>query len=151
MPLQDRIIPAAIIGTPGQKADNEPSVYAGNCLAGAGVTVGRFVWIGADNVASPTGAGVPSGLVERNITFPIYDLKAEASMSVPQGWEITVAIRGRYYIVSTTVAVPGNKVIVKTADATISTGDAGGTGLVLTSWTVKVGGAAGEPIIVEYF
>jgi hypothetical protein len=153
MPLQDRIIDGYMPGVPGQKADNELSVYLGNCLAGTGVSVGKLVWV-TGNVAAPTGAGVPTGLVERTITFPNYNIRSEATMAIPAGWEITVAIKGRYFFTGVaTQATAGQKLFVKPGDGTVQTGAAGAsiTNFVETPWLVRVGGAIGEIIIIENF
>jgi hypothetical protein len=160
MPLQTEIRTDFAEGLPGMKADLEPSVYAGNVVAGsAGLTVGQFAWVSEAGVAAPTGAGLPTGLVERSSVYPIYDLKAEGSVAVPAGWEATVAIRGRYFTKTITTAAVGHKLFAVLADGTAKALAAGtttasgpGAGTLETGWTVIKGAAAiGDPIIVENF
>jgi hypothetical protein len=158
MPLQKTISFDRPIGLPGMLAAQEPAFYAGNFLSeGAGVTVGRFVWAGStpDQVKT-TGTGLPVGLVQRTITFPIYDLESEGTMTVEPGWEVTVIKTGRIFAVAATAATAGQKAFAVLADGTIKTGAAGAStasgglaGTIETPWTVVRGGAAGALITLE--
>ena len=155
MPRQTEIYMDVPLGAPGARADLEPSVYAGNFLSeGAGVKAGSFVWRGtaANQVKSP-GTGAPLGLVERNVSFPNYDLASSGTLAIPAGWEVTVAIKGRYFVLAPAAAIVGQKVFTKTADGSISFAAAGATvtGSVETPWSVVTAGAAGDIIIIQNF
>lgn len=67
---------------------------------------------------------------------------------VPKDSALTVAVRGDYWVVSSTAATVGQAVLASTADGSISTGTADATHID-TGWVVKTAGAAGEPIIIS--
>ena len=93
-------------GVPGDKAGLNPHVYTiGNPVADGPVTVGGFVWDGAESgQAKSTGTGAPLGFVERVLAY--YDLnQPDASgLTVPAGSPLLVARRGDYYAVASTAA-----------------------------------------------
>jgi hypothetical protein len=164
MPLQTAVNFDLPVGLPGMKAALEPTVYAGNLVSEGPVTVGNFVWYGTTiNQVKATGAGQPLGIVERNISFPDFDLKDEGTLVIADAWEVTVAIKGRYWFKNAsstaTAATVGQKVFVKPTDGTFLTGAAGTStsgsdafkNTVETAWVVKTAGAIGDIIIIENY
>jgi hypothetical protein len=145
------------VGLPGMRASIEPSYHAGNFLAeGAGVTVGRFVWGGTTATqVKTTGAGLPVGLVTRELTHFNPDLQSEGTLTVAAGENVTVAKTGRYFAVAGAAAVVGNKVFSVLADGTLKFGAAGAAvtgglaGTIETPWAVLTAGAAGDLILIE--
>ena len=140
-------------GVPGDKAGLNPHVYTiGNPVAEGQVSVGGFVWDGAESgQAKSTGTGAPLGFVERVLAY--YDLnQPDASgLTVPAGSPLLVARRGDYYAVASTAATRGQKVFAILAGGGLKTGTAGASisGAVETGWSVLEGGAAGEIITIS--
>lgn len=138
-------------GVAGDKATLNPSVYTvGNPLADGQVNIGSFVWLSANGAAN-TGTGKPLGFIERTMTFYNYDMLSGATMTVVSGSALTVARKGDYYAVSTSVAADGDKVFAMLANGSITTGAAGANvaGAVETDWIVVNGGDAGDLITIS--
>lgn len=156
-------------GVQGDKATLNPFVYTDrNYIAGDdGVTVGHFVWDDPTNpVNNPDdyhGSGIfkalstgtagvqPVGIVERNLSYILWDLTVGASLVVPKGSALNTVKYGDMYVVATTAATKGQKLFAVIADGTIQTGAAGGTvsGAVETPWVVVDGGPADSLITVS--
>lgn len=140
-------------GVAGDKATPNQSVYFPlNLFADAsGVVAGTFVWQDSNGDATNTkGTGKPLGLVERNLSYPNYDVLSGASMLLKEGEAPMIAVKGDYYVTTTTTATVGQKVFAL-ADGTIATAAAGGTvsGGVETDWKVLSAGATGELILIS--
>lgn len=157
MPLQKQVGLYRAQGVPGDKATPDQSVYAPvNPLAAVALPVGRFVFPVVssgtiDNTQATNVAGDATevlGFVERVITYVNYDVFSDGTLVVPEGANLTVAVRGDYWATSTTAATVGQKVLASTADGSISTGTPDGTHLD-TGWVVKTPGGIGEPIIIS--
>ena len=88
------------------------------------------------------------GFVERVINYVNYELFSDGTLTVPAGSNLTVAVKGDYWAVSTTKATVGQAVLASTADGSISTGTPDATHLD-TGWVVKTPGEIGEPIIIS--
>lgn len=144
-------------GVAGQAATPDQSIYtAKNYLSDGTVKVGAFAYAkaGTDNTATVSGSGTVLGLVERVITFPIYDVREEASVTVPKGYGVTIAVRGDYYVETTATATVGDAVFASNTDGTIKTAAAGSTqsGFTETPWRVKdilESGSSGGLILVS--
>ena len=157
MPLQKQVELYRAQGVPGDKATPDQSVYVPvNPLAAVALPVGRFVFPVVssgtiDNTQATNVAGDASevlGFVERVITYVNYDVFSDGTLVVPEGANLTVAVRGDYWATSATKATVGQKVLASTADGSISTGTPDATHLD-TGWVVKTPGGIGEPIIIS--
>ena len=144
-------------GVAGDKATPDQSVYTPlNPLAEVALPVGGFVFPVIedgvrDNSRATNVAGTATevlGLVERVINYVNYDVLSPGTLMVPKDSALTVAVRGDYWVVSSTAATVGQAVLASTADGSISTGTADATHID-TGWVVKTAGAAGEPIIIS--
>lgn len=144
MAFQEQVNRYRAVGIAGQAATPDQSVYtAKNYLSDGTAKIGCFVFADTEtpNHATATGtAGPVLGLVERNIVYPIYDVSKGALDTAPEGYGLTIAVRGDYYVQSTSATnTVGNAVFASLTDGTIQTGTAGSTvsGCVETPWTVK--------------
>lgn len=157
MPLQKQVNLSVAPGIAGDKATPDQSVYTPlNPLAAVALPVGRFVFPVVssgviDNTRATNVAGEATevlGFVERVINYVNYDVFSDGTLVVPEGSNLTVAVRGDYWAVSTTAATVGQAVLASTVDGSISTGTPDSTHLD-TGWKVKTPGAIGEPILIS--
>lgn len=86
------------------------------------------------------------GTVERWKTLSI-DLGTDTPDIYPEGSELTIAVRGDYYIVAPAAATVGQAVLCNPTTGAITFGDAGATND--TGWTVQTAGAKGDTIIIS--
>lgn len=146
------------IGIPGQQVAFNQAVYTPqNYLSDGTVQCGGFAFAVA---ASTTGTAVkfpiaslkgsagakPIGFVERTFTASI-DLGTDTPDIYPEGSELTIAVRGDYYIVAPAAATVGLAVLCNPTTGAITFGDAGATND--TGWTVQTAGAKGDTIIIS--
>lgn len=150
MAFQTQVNAYRAVGVAGQAATPDQSIYTPiNYLSDGTAKVGCFAFLTEGNTAGCAGSDV-LGLVERNIVYPIYDVSSSSLETVPQGYALTIAVKGDYYVESTTTAAVGDVVYVSSTDGSISCG----SGDVETSWIVKdaldAGSAAGLVLISNW-
>lgn len=146
------------IGIPGQQVAFNQAVYTPqNYLSDGTVQCGGFAFAVA---ASPTGTAVkfpiaslkgsagakPIGFVERTFTASI-ELGTDTPDIYPKGAELTIAVRGDYYIVAPAEATIGQAVLCDPTTGAITFGAAGAAND--TGWTVQTAGAKGDTIIIS--
>lgn len=131
MPLQSQVNLSVAPGVAGDKATPDQSIYTPlNPLAAVALPVGRFVFPVVDsgvidNTQATNVAGTATavlGFVERVINYVNYEIFSDGTLTVPAGSNLTVAVKGDYWAVSTTKATVGQAVLASTADGSISTG-----------------------------
>lgn len=145
------------IGIPGQQVAFNQAVYTPqNYLSDGTVQCGGFAFA----VASTTGTAVkfpiaslkgsagakPIGFVERTFTASI-ELGTDTPDIYPKGAELTIAVRGDYYIVAPAAATIGQAVLCDPTTGAITFGAAGAAND--TGWTVQTAGAKGDTIIIS--
>lgn len=157
MPLQSKVNLSVAPGVAGDKATPDQSIYTPlNPLAAVDIPVGRFVFPVVedgviDNTRATNVAGTATsvlGFVERVINYVNYEIFSDGTLTVPKGSNLTVAVKGDYWAVSTTTATVGQAVLAATADGSISTGNPDSMHLN-TGWVVKTPGKIREPIIIS--
>lgn len=146
------------IGIPGQQVAFNQAVYTPqNYLSDGTVQCGGFAFAVA---ASTTGTAVkfpiaslkgsagakPIGFVERTFTASI-ELGTDTPDIYPKGAELTIAVRGDYYIVAPAEATIGQAVLCDPTTGAITFGAAGAAND--TGWTVQTAGAKGDTIIIS--
>lgn len=146
------------IGIPGQQVAFNQAVYTPqNYLSDGTVQCGGFAFAVA---ASTTGTAVkfpiaslkgsagdkPIGFVERTFTASI-ELDTDTPDIYPKGSELTIAVRGDYYIVAPVAATVGQAVLCNPTTGAITFGTADATND--TGWTVQTAGAKGDTIIIS--
>lgn len=122
MPFPNQVNVQPGVAVAGDFCDTNPRYTVdagpGGLVAGpAGVTVGRFAWATAlamdsDNAPASVanfGSGLPTGFVHREQQGLNTTYLAEASMTVPQGFPITLFAAGGFWVVNsgTAQALPG--------------------------------------------
>ena len=129
MPLQSQVNLSVAPGVAGDKATPDQSIYTPlNPLAAVALPVGRFVFPVVDsgvidNTQATNVAGTATavlGFVERVINYVNYEIVSDGTLTVPEGSNLTVAVKGDYWAVSTTKATVGQAVLASTADGSIS-------------------------------
>lgn len=150
MAFQDQVNMYRAVGIAGQAATPDQSVYTPiNYLSDGTAKTGCFAFVSDGNIAAGAGSEV-LGLVERNVVYPIYDVSSTALDTVPQGYPLTIAVKGDYYVESSTAAAVGDVVYASSTDGSVSCG----SGDVATSWVVKdaldAGSAAGLVLISNW-
>ena len=140
-------------GVAGDPATPDQAVYqALNFVAEEDVEVGHFVFAGTDpSCQAKAGGSVLLGLVQRNISFFNMNPLSGASMVAPAGSNLTVALRGDYWVKTLTNATVGQAVFASTVDGSIKTGAAGSSidDYVETTWRVKTAGSANDMIVIS--
>lgn len=146
------------IGIPGQQVAFNQAVYTPqNYLSDGTVQCGGFAFAVAAStpgtavkfpIASLKGyAGAkPIGFVERTFTASI-ELGTDTPDIYPKGAELTIAVRGDYYIVAPAAATLGQAVLCDPTTGAITFGAAGAAND--TGWTVQTAGAKGDTIIIS--
>lgn len=156
---QVNILPA--IGVPGQHMSTNPlvSTQKGYCAADT-VTIGGFVWAatekGNDNAfvkSKSTVKAAPLGFAVREITNPL-GYNESASNTVPEGFPVSVAVKGDFAVITTTKATVGQSVFAVLENGTIKTDTAGKTvdGAIETDYKVvniNGGGAESDIIVIS--
>ena len=124
----------------------------------AGVTVGRFAWATSAGKVSNAGTGKPTGFVAREQGVAlITTYLAETSLTIPQGFGVTLQVTGDYWAAVTVAqAAVGNKVFASLTDGTIQPGAAGATisgyietDFFVTGFPVGGTGAVGELVVIS--
>mgnify|MGYP000369500154 FL=1 len=146
------------IGIPGQQVAFNQAVYTpqnylsdgtvqcgGFAFAVAASTTGRAVKFPIASLKGSAGAK-PIGFVERTFTASI-ELGTDTPDIYPKGSELTIAVRGDYYIVAPAAATLGQAVLCDPTTGAITFGDAGAAND--TGWTVQTAGAKGDTIIIS--
>lgn len=156
MPFQNQINIEPALGLPGAFASLNPTA---NTLAGegafvagtGGVTVGTFAWVQADgrsvlNAPQSGSTAAPDGFIHRDLTAQITNFYDEASMTIPEGYMVTLFAAGDFWASTSTAATRGQKIFASTTTGAISTGAAGATvaGSVETKFYAANTCAAGE-------
>lgn len=155
MGLQKKVDLYRAYAVAGDKATPRQAIYfPQQLIAETEITVGNFCFFGTDPETQAKNTGTATtlvGLVERVINYSNYVVTSEGTLTLPVGSALTVAVRGDYYVTSSTVATQGQKVFVNTSTGAVSTGATGGTvaGSVETDWVVTLGGAIGEPVLIS--
>lgn len=134
MPFQSSVNTQPAPALAGDFASANPrfSVLAGpNALiaGSAGVTVGRFAWIGglhdadgAGSIVANTGVGAPAGLVGRRQNALITTFLAESGNLIPQGFGVQLFNGGDFWVKNddTVPVISGSSVYANFADGKIT-------------------------------
>lgn len=156
MTMQSQVSLYPAVGVQGDKATGAQSFYTPQTFVSEGVvTVGHFAFAGTDaDIQATCSAGSNTdslGLVERVINAVNPDAFSNGTLNLPEGTPLSIAIAGDYWVISTTAATAGQSVFAATATGAISTGSTAPSGSVETGWKVRMGGAAGEVILISSF
>ena len=137
--------------TQGDRASQNVTIYfPTNFLAGGTVKVGGFVWRDSTNgerevVAS--GSGRPLGFVERIIDNPMINITTEGTLDIAEGNNVSVAIRGDFYVKADASVSVGDPVYAEVATGAV-TFTADGANTVETGYIAVTSGASGDMVII---
>lgn len=97
----------------------------GQFVAGSsGVVVGRFGWA-VNGVVSNAGTGVPTGFVHRDLQALNFNLLSQATMTIPDGYAVTLMSAGDFWARCGSPATVGQKIFASLADGTLLADTAG--------------------------
>lgn len=140
-------------GIPGTFASTNPIVSLPyGVFAEKDVLIGGFCWPGTvEGTVLSKGSGKPLGFVVRELTNPIINFNDATQNVVPEGFNVSVQLRGDFFAETTTVATAGQKVFTNTTNGTIATGAAGSTiaNHVETEYRVITDGGINEVIKIS--
>jgi hypothetical protein len=112
----------------------------GQFVAGSnGVVVGRFAWADSDGIVSNAGTGVPTGFVHRDLQALNFNLLSQATMTIPEGYAVTLMSAGDFWARCSGPATVGQKIYASLADGTLLA-DAAGTSIGAASVTGSIAG-----------
>ncbi len=147
------LYPAA--GVPGQEVNPHSAVYTPfNYLSDGTAAAGSFAVLGTNedegtgvvfNLASAKGEGAVIGLVERTFTGALMP-DEDGTLVYPKGAELTIAVRGDYYVAATGAATVGQAVLCDPATGEVTYGEAGAAND--TGWKVLTAAEAKGDIII---
>lgn len=136
----------------GDRASQNPTVYIPrNFLAGDDVKVGTFVWRDTTNPGTEvvnTGTGTPLGFIERTINHDNFDIDVAGTQVIPAEGNVTVAMRGDFFVVADGAVAIGDTVYASTTDGSItftSGDDTVDTGYV----AMTAAAASGEFVVIS--
>lgn len=144
------------VGLPGQEVAAHTAVYTPlNYLSDGTAAAGKFVFEGTSDkkgVAFPVAFPVASakgttlvGLVERTFTAAV-PCGVDGSEAYPNGAELTIAVRGDFYVEAAGKATVGQAVLCDPADGAVSYGTVGSE--KDTGWVVVTAAKAQGDIII---
>lgn len=147
MGFQTQVYTQQALGKPGTISRNNPVTKLPMIAEGDKVRAGGFCFAGTDKETQVVGIDSTATSVAGFVVFeryqaPITDL---SGMTVNEGAEVEVVLRGFCYAVSTTESKKGEKVLVDKTTGTISTSSEEPTDNDIdTGWVVVTGAAANQ-------
>lgn len=144
------------VGVPGQEVNVHTAIYTPfNYISDGTAAAGSFVFVKANTadtgvvypLASATGTGTVIGLVENTFTGTLA-YNQDGTLIYPQGANLTIAVRGDYYVAASGAATVGQAVLCKPASGAITYGTPGTAND--TGWVVMTPATnAGDIIIIS--
>lgn len=136
------------VGLPGQEVAAHTAVYTPlNYLSDGTAAAGKFVF-DKKGVAFPVASAKGTtlvGLVERTFTAAV-PCGVDGSEAYPNGAELTIAVRGDFYVEAAGEATVGQAVLCNPADGAVSYGTVGSKND--TGWVVVTAAKAQGDIII---
>lgn len=159
MALQKIVNIDPALGVPGSQATfyNEVTTL-NNYISDGTAKAGKFVFDGTaavnttgttQKIASLTAdeGTAPAGLAVRLVDGILAD-GVDASLTYVRGCNVTVAIRGDFYVLAEGTAAVGDNVNVNPTTGAMTYGEAG-EGEIATGFTVVQGGSLGDVIVIS--
>ena len=144
------------VGVPGQEVNVHTAIYTPfNYISDGTAAAGSFGFVKANTddtgvvypLASATGTGTVIGLVENTFTGTLA-YNQDGTLIYPQGANLTIAVRGDYYVAASGAATVGQAVLCNPASGTITYGTPGTAND--TGWVVMTPATnAGDIIIIS--
>lgn len=113
------------------------------------VVAGGFVFEGTNPELQVIGCSAETAEATKVAGVAVFEkyqwaATSGASLNINDGEELALVRSGYVYVISSTAATHGQKVLLDPATGVISTGSAAGDGTIDTGWVVETGNAAGE-------
>lgn len=144
------------VGVPGQEVNVHTAIYTPfNYISDGTAAAGSFVFVKAKTddtgvvypLASATGTGTVIGLVENTFTGTLA-YNQDGTLIYPQGANLTIAVRGDYYVAASGAATVGQAVLCNPTSGAITYGTPGTAND--TGWVVMTPAtSAGDIIIIS--
>lgn len=144
------------VGVPGQEVNVHTAIYTPfNYISDGTAAAGSFVFVKTNTddtgvvypLASATGTGTVIGLVENTFTGTLA-YNQDGTLIYPQGANLTIAVRGDYYVAASGAATVGQVVLCNPASGAITYGTPGTAND--TGWVVMTPATnAGDIIIIS--
>lgn len=144
------------VGVPGQEVNVHTAIYTPfNYISDGTAAAGSFVFVKVNTddtgvvypLASATGTGTVIGLVENTFTGTLA-YNQDGTLIYPQGANLTIAVRGDYYVAASGAATVGQAVLCNPASGAITYGTPGTAND--TGWVVMTTATnAGDIIIIS--
>lgn len=144
------------VGVPGQEVNVHTAIYTPfNYISDGTAAAGSFVFAKANTddtgvvypLASATGTGTVIGLVENTFTGTLA-YNQDGTLIYPQGANLTIAVRGDYYVAASGAATVGQAVLCNPTSGAITYGTPGTAND--TGWVVMTPAtSAGDIIIIS--
>lgn len=100
----------------------------GQFVAGTtGAIVGRFGWADSNGLVTNAGTGAPTGFIHRDLQAINYNILSQATMTIPQGYPVTLMSAGDFWMRCSGPATLGQKIFASLADGTALADTAGAT------------------------
>jgi len=128
--------------TSGNPNGNPVVYWPFGAKADTGLVAGGFAWVTADTdglyVANGTGTGVPTGLVSRQLQYPIVNAALSESMAVTGGFSPAIIQKGEVWVMTTDPGTVGKVLFANNTTGAITCAAAGATvaGATETTWTI---------------
>lgn len=137
-------------GISGEKVGQNPVIYyLETPQALNAIPVGSFVWLSSDGIKN-SGTGKPLGFALASL-YPNYDLQSGASMLIPAGEKVSIALKGDFYASPTSACTQGEKIYASLIDGSIVSDESGEEidDYIETDFTVILGGGSDEIILIS--
>lgn len=147
MGFQSQVYTQQALGKPGTISRLNPVTKLPMIAEGNAVRAGGFCFAGTNKEVQVKGSDAAATEVAGLVVFDRYQAPiAELNGTlVNEGAEVAVVLRGFCYVVSTTEATKGQKVLVDKKTGAISTSSENAAGdNIDTGWVVATGGAANQ-------
>jgi hypothetical protein len=119
-------------------------------LAGGTVKCGGFVWRDTTNPGTEVvaaGSGAPLGFIERTINHDNFNINVEGTLAIAEGGNVTVAMRGDFYVLADATVTIGAPVYTEPATGAVTFTSTATT--VDTGYVAMTAGSSGDLIIVS--
>lgn len=146
MAFQNQVYTQQALGKAGTVSRLNPLTSLPMVAEGNQVVAGGFCYAGTNAETQVVGVKAGATAVEGLVVFERYQapINGLTGMIINEGDEVAVVKKGYVFVVSTTNATKGQKVLVNPSDGTISTGASASGANIDTGWEVVTGGVAGQ-------
>ncbi len=150
MGFQSQVYKEQALGKAGTVSRDNPLTKLPMIVEGSALKAGAFCFAGTDPEVQVVGASAGTSAATAVAGFVVFErYQANLSgfgsaMTINEGEEVAVVLKGFCYCQASTAATKGQKVFVNTTTGAITTRSAAGTGEIDTGWVVVTGADANQ-------